>query len=200
MQLEADLTDGEVEVIDSAGNAELRNFATLKAGYAVPYLAHATMEPMKGTVSLGTDSAEIWTGQQNPHADRAAAAEALGLEPAQVTMRLVYLGGGFGPRSEMDFVTIPVSIPKELQTPVKAIWSREADIAGDTYRPAPLARMEGAVTGGGITAFRQRCTEIRPCRARAIAHLNKSTNRPARRPCSGHGLGPEFWQYCRSSR
>jgi isoquinoline 1-oxidoreductase beta subunit len=166
-QLDANLTDGAVEVMDSAGNAAAVTGGSerLKAEYAVPYLAHATMEPMNCTVSIGADSAEIWTGHQNPYAARNAAAETLGLEPTQVTMHPVYLGGGFGRRSEMDFVTLPVRIAKELQTPVKVIWSRETDMTNDTYRPAVLSRMEGEVEGGRITAFRHRYTEMRPGRS-----------------------------------
>lgn len=165
-QLDADLTDGEVEVMDGAGDAAaaMGGSTALRAEYAVPYLAHATMEPMNCTVAIGTDSAEVWTGHQNPYAARNAAAEALGLDPARVTMHPVYLGGGFGRRSEMDFVTIPARIATELQTPVKVIWSREADIANDAYRPAVLSRLEGTVDGGRISSFRHRYTEMRPGR------------------------------------
>lgn len=66
----------------------------------------------------------------------------------------VYLGGGFGRRGDMDFVTIAARVALELDTPVKVIWSRETDMANDTYRPAILSRMEGAVEDGRITAVR----------------------------------------------
>lgn len=166
VRLDADLSTAEIETMDTAGDTSraLAEADKMSAEYAVPYLAHATMEPMNCTLSIGPEGAEVWTGHQNPYAARGAVAEVLGLAPEQVTMHPVYLGGGFGRRSEIDFVTIPARIAKELGTPVKVIWSREADIANDAYRPAVLARLEGAVTGGRITAFRNRYTEMRPGR------------------------------------
>ncbi len=165
-QLDADLSTAEIETMDEAGDtaSPLVEADILRAEYAVPYLAHATMEPMNCTVSIGPEGAEVWTGHQNPYAARGTVAEVLGLAPEQVTMHPVYLGGGFGRRSEMDFVTMPARIAKELGTPVKVIWSREADIANDAYRPAVLARLEGAVTAGRIAAFSNRYTEMRPGR------------------------------------
>lgn len=165
-QLDADLSSADIETMDDAGDAaaHLAGAGTVRAEYAVPYLAHATMEPMNCTLSVGPEGAEVWTGHQNPYAARGAVAEVLGLDPAQVTMHPVYLGGGFGRRSEMDFVTIPARLAKELGTPVKVIWSREADITNDAYRPAVLARLEGAVKDGRIAAFRNRYTEMRPGR------------------------------------
>ncbi|WP_415404655.1 molybdopterin cofactor-binding domain-containing protein [Tateyamaria sp. SN3-11] len=155
-QHNADLDRAEFEMMDEEGDvpAALATGTALKSAFDVPYLAHATMEPMNCTVALNGDRAEIWAGNQNMLFARNAAAETLGLDPTNVTMHPVYLGGGFGRRGEMDFVNVAVRIARELDTPVKVIWSRETDMANDTYRPAILSRMEGAVEGGRITALR----------------------------------------------
>ena len=155
-QHEADLDRQDFEVMDGDGDVEaaLSSGKAVQAAYDVPYLAHATMEPMNCTVALSGDSAEIWTGNQNMLFARNTAAEVLGLKPSSVTMHPVYLGGGFGRRGEMDFVAVAARVARELDTPVKVIWSRETDMANDTYRPAILSRMEGAVEGGRITAIR----------------------------------------------
>ncbi|MEL7080537.1 MAG: molybdopterin cofactor-binding domain-containing protein [Pseudomonadota bacterium] len=155
-QHNADLDRAEFEEMDRAGNVAdaVASGTAIQAAYDVPYLAHATMEPMNCTVALTNDGADIWTGNQNMLFARNAAADTLGLDPANVTLHPVYLGGGFGRRGEMDFVTVAARIARELDTPVKVIWSRETDMANDTYRPAILSRMEGAVDGGRITAVR----------------------------------------------
>ncbi|MDX8346908.1 molybdopterin cofactor-binding domain-containing protein [Cognatiyoonia sp. IB215446] len=155
-QHNADLDRGEFEVMDEEGDVSIAiaSGTALQAAFDVPYLAHATMEPMNCTVALKGDQAEIWAGSQNMLFARNAAAETLGLEPADVTMHQVYLGGGFGRRAEKDFVTVAARIAQEMDTPVKVIWSRETDMANDTYRPAILSRMEGAVESGRITAVR----------------------------------------------
>ena len=61
---------------------------------------------------------------------------------------------GSGRRAELDFVTVAARIARETDAPVKVIWSRETDMANDTYRPAILSRMSGAVEDGRITAVR----------------------------------------------
>ena len=154
----ADLEGGDVEEMDADGdvNEALASGTVLQAEYEVPYLAHATMEPMNCTVSLGPDGADIWVGHQNQLFARNAAAETLGLDPEKVTMHPVYLGGGFGRRARLDFLELGVRVAQAIDTPVKVIWSRETDMANDIYRPAILSRMEGAVENGRISAFSSR--------------------------------------------
>ncbi|MEO0669714.1 MAG: molybdopterin cofactor-binding domain-containing protein [Pseudomonadota bacterium] len=153
-----DLETGTLEEMQAEGDVAgaIASGTALQAEYEVPYLAHATMEPMNCTVALTAERADIWVGHQNQLFARNAAAEVLGMDPAQVTMHPVYLGGGFGRRGDLDFVTLGVRIAQAADAPVKTIWSRETDMANDTYRPAILSRMEGAVTGGRITAFANR--------------------------------------------
>ncbi|MGL4239136.1 molybdopterin cofactor-binding domain-containing protein, partial [Tabrizicola sp.] len=124
------------------------------ASYSVPYLAHATMEPMNATVHVRTDGAEVWIGHQNMAFARAAVADHLGLSPDQVVINPTYLGGGFGRRGQMDALILAVRIAVEAGTPVKTIWSRETDMTHDWYRPAVQARLAGAVENGRMTAFR----------------------------------------------
>ena len=154
-QQAADLDRGEFEGMDEAGDADaaLASGTVLRSEFDVPYLAHATMEPMNCTVALSAEGAEVWVGNQNMMFARNAVAETLGMEPQRVRMHPVYLGGGFGRRGETDFVTLAARIAERLDTPVKVIWSRETDMANDTYRPAILSRMEGSVEAGRITAI-----------------------------------------------
>lgn len=151
-----DLEQGETEAMDIEGDVDAATGTRITSEYHAPYLAHATMEPMNCTAHVTEDGAEIWVGNQNMLHARNAAAEALGLGPERVTMHPTYLGGGFGRRGENDFVLLAARAARELGRPLKIIWSREADLANDTYRPAVLSRMEGTVEDGRITSVRHR--------------------------------------------
>ena len=109
----------------------------LSATYDVPYLAHATMEPLNCTVDLKKNGCDIWTGTQFQTVDRNAAARVAGLKPEQVRIHTTFLGGGFGRRANpaSDFVVEAVEVAKAVGKPVKVVWSREDDMRGGYYRP-----------------------------------------------------------------
>jgi isoquinoline 1-oxidoreductase beta subunit len=124
----------------------------IKADYRIPFLAHATMEPMCCTAKVEGGRAEVWAGVQDPLNGRATAAKALGLPPRNVRYTNLLLGGGFGRRLPgfHDFVDMGARIAKAMSpTPVKMIWSRENDIQHDFYRPAAMSRFAGALDAGG---------------------------------------------------
>jgi len=129
--------------LDSAPNSTLRDVGdidrpdtdptdrVIEAEYTVPWLAHATMEPMSAAAHHTGDRLEIWAGSQAPGFAERAAAEAVGLDPEQVTCHVTYLGGGFGRRGENDFVVLAAR-----------------DMRHDFYRPAAAARMRGVIRNG----------------------------------------------------
>jgi isoquinoline 1-oxidoreductase beta subunit len=124
----------------------------LTAEYEVPYLAHATMEPLNCLVDLRKDSCEIWTGTQFQTVDRNTAASIAGLKPEQVKIHTMLLGGGFGRRANprSDFVSEAVHIAKAVKKPVKVIWTREDDMRGGYYRPMWYDRISAGLDGKGI--------------------------------------------------
>ncbi|OGP78261.1 MAG: twin-arginine translocation pathway signal protein [Deltaproteobacteria bacterium RBG_16_49_23] len=123
----------------------------IEAVYEVPYLAHATMEPLNCLVDLRADRCEIWTGTQSQTFDRDAAARVSGLKPEQVKIHTTLLGGGFGRRANphSDFVIEAVQVAKAIERPVKVIWTREDDIKGGYYRPMWYDRMEAGLGANG---------------------------------------------------
>lgn len=131
----------------------------IDATYELPYLAHATMEPMNSTADARNGRCEIWAPTQNPQWARRAAAEALGLKLEEVTVHVTYLGGGFGRRFDPDFVMESVNVSKAVNAPVKVVWTREDDMQHDWYRPTSLHRMSGALNEKGeIVAFKHKMT------------------------------------------
>ena len=109
----------------------------LEAVYELPYLAHATMEPLNCLAHVRPDGVEIWVGTQMQTTDQAAAAQIAGVKPGQVVIHTMFLGGGFGRRANpaADFVKEAVKVSKAAGVPVKVIWTREDDMRGGYYRP-----------------------------------------------------------------
>ncbi len=107
----------------------------VEAVYEVPFLAHATMEPVNCTVHVRPDGCDLWLGTQVPTFTQTAAAKLTGLPRDKVRVHNHLLGGGFGRRLEVDFVTRAVQIAQQVQGPVKVVWTREEDMQHGMYRP-----------------------------------------------------------------
>jgi isoquinoline 1-oxidoreductase subunit beta len=122
----------------------------VEATYQVPFLAHATMEPMNCTVHVRKDGCEIWVGNQAIARAQATAAKTTGLPLDKVVVHNHLIGGGFGRRLEIDGVTRAVQIGMQVEGPVKVIWTREEDIQHDMYRPYFFDRMSAGLDGNGM--------------------------------------------------
>lgn len=134
--------DGDADVLPAGASQ-------LSAEYKVPYLAHATMEPMNATALYSGDALEIWSGNQGPLFTRSHCATEVGLEEDQVEVHTTYMGGGFGRRGEFDFSVYAARLAKTMpNAPVQLTWSREEDMTHDFYRPGAVARFRGAVQDG----------------------------------------------------
>lgn len=111
---------------------------TIEAEYALPYLAHAPMEPLNCTVKIDKDRCELWIGTQFQTLEQSTAAQITGLKPEQVFVHTTFLGGGFGRRANPspDIAFEAVHVAKAANAPVKTVWSREDDMRSGFYRPA----------------------------------------------------------------
>jgi isoquinoline 1-oxidoreductase subunit beta len=139
--------DGDVD-------AALTATPSLEADYVVPYLAHATMEPMSAVAWLHDGKLEVWTGTQAPGLAQSAAAEIAGLETEMVEVHTQLMGGGFGRRAEVDVVRQATRIAMAMAgTPVLLSWTREEDMTHDMYRPMAMGRIRATVADGAVTAL-----------------------------------------------
>jgi isoquinoline 1-oxidoreductase beta subunit len=144
---------GAVARKEGDGAAALGRMArTIEAVYEAPYLAHATMEPMSATAHVRSDRCEVWVGSQDATGVQRRAAEITGLPMDKVIVRLTYLGGGFGRRSEQDFVAEAVELSKAIAAPVQVVWSREDDMRHDFYRPATYHVLRAGLDARGVAA------------------------------------------------
>ena len=141
--------DGNVEsaIADAA--------EVIEAEYRVPYLAHATMEPMNATAVFKDGKLQVWAGNQAPTLVRDQAAKTAGIDTDAVVVHTPYMGGGFGRRAEYDYSNQAVKLAMAMPgTPVKLTWTREEDTRHDFYRPAAIARMKGVAGAAGPVALK----------------------------------------------
>jgi isoquinoline 1-oxidoreductase subunit beta len=127
-----------------------------EAVYEMPFLAHATMEPLNCTVHVTPTSCEVWVGIQVLSRAQAAAAKVTGLSLDKVTVHNQLIGGGFGRRLETDFIEKAVRIAKQVDGPVKVVYTREEDIQHDVYRPVYVDRISASLSNGRIVGWKHR--------------------------------------------
>jgi len=121
----------------------------LDAVYEVPFLHHATMEPMTCTAHVQANGCDVWAPTQNQTRAQEVAAELAGLPKEKVRIHTTFLGGGFGRRLEPDFVSEAVRVSKAVGAPVKVIWTREDDTQHGFYRPASYNRFAAGLDAAG---------------------------------------------------
>lgn len=125
-----------------------------EASFELPFLAHASMEPVNATVHVRPDACEIWTGTQIMTRVQAEAANAAGVPVDKVIVNNHLLGGGFGRKLEPDMVVTAVKIAKQVDYPVKVIWTREEDIQHDVYRPVYRDQVTATLVDGKVSAWK----------------------------------------------
>lgn len=123
---------------------------TIDAAYELPYMAHATPEPMNCTAHVRNDGCDIWAPTQSQEGAQEIAARITGLSYDKINVYTTYLGGGFGRRIEVDCVAEAVQISKAVKAPVKVIWTREEDMRHDVYRPATYNVLRAGLNDQGL--------------------------------------------------
>ena len=126
-----------------------------EADFELPFLAHATMEPLNCTVWLKADSCELWLGTQIIARVQQTTAALTGLPIDKVTIHNHLIGGGFGRRLEPDMALKAVRIAQQMNgVPVKVVWTREEDTQQDVYRPVYRNMISASLAGGKVAAWK----------------------------------------------
>ncbi|MDF2997657.1 MAG: Membrane-bound aldehyde dehydrogenase, large subunit [Xanthobacteraceae bacterium] len=147
---EASKGEGIVARQEGDPEAAIKSAATkLEAVYQLPFLAHATLEPINCTVHVRPDAVEVWCGTQVPTRVQADAAKATGQPIEKVKVHNHLIGGGFGRRLEWEYAGITAAFAKQVDYPLKLIWSREEDIQQDRFRPYYYDRLSAGLDSEG---------------------------------------------------
>ncbi|MEO8384063.1 MAG: molybdopterin cofactor-binding domain-containing protein, partial [Betaproteobacteria bacterium] len=120
-----------------------------EASYELPFLAHATMEPMNFTADVRADGCDIYGPTQFPQLAEGMAMQITGFPKEKVKVHTTFLGGGFGRRIDVDYIVQAVQISKAVGKPVKLIWTREDDMTHDFYRPVSLNTLSAGLDASG---------------------------------------------------
>ncbi|MGI9481892.1 MAG: molybdopterin cofactor-binding domain-containing protein [Hyphomicrobiales bacterium] len=119
---------------------------TVEAEFVFPFLAHAPMEPLNCVIEPTENGVRVHDGCQFPTLTQPTVAAILQLKPEQVEINTVLAGGSFGRRATpvSDYHAEAAMAYALLggKTPVKAIWTREDDLAGGFYRPMAAHRVK----------------------------------------------------------
>jgi len=154
------LTSQPCPVIRNDGDFEKAHAAApkkIEAAYELPFLAHATMEPMNCTAHVRDGECELWAPTQVPAAAADSVAQALGIPRDRIKVHITFIGGGFGRRLIQDYAVEAALISREAGAPVQVVWTREDDIRHDFYRPAAYhAFRAGLDDRGNLLSWRHR--------------------------------------------
>ena len=183
-------TPQDVSPPDGDPDAALAGAAkVVEAEYFYPFIAHATLEPQNCTAHFHDGRLDMWAPTQNPQRGRDVVASTIGLDASAITVHITRSGGGFGRRGSADYMVEAAAIAKEVDAPVKLVWSREDDMRHDFYRPAGFHYLKGGLDADGkVVVWKNHFvtfgTDGRPART---ANLG-ATEFPARF-VSNYGLG-----------
>jgi isoquinoline 1-oxidoreductase beta subunit len=107
------------------------------------------MEPMNCTVHVQEDGAQAWVPSQGPEWAQQAVALLAKLPLDKVTVHTTFMGGGFGRRYTVDWVTEATQVSMRMKAPIQLVWTREDDFSYDFYRQASMHRLRGALDADG---------------------------------------------------
>jgi isoquinoline 1-oxidoreductase beta subunit len=145
----ADVSRGGSAIVAREVGRKPADGRLVEAVYLSPMLAHAPMEPLNTTVWVSADKCEVWVGTQVPTRCVSVAAKITGLAESKIVLHNQYLGGGFGRRLETDSVEQAVHLAKQVNYPLKVIWTREEDIRHDIPRPMYYDRISALLDADG---------------------------------------------------
>jgi isoquinoline 1-oxidoreductase beta subunit len=144
----------------------------IEAGYYVPLLAQAPMEPPMAIALLKNDGLEVWAPTQNPNdAQLMAGRLAFGIPESEwqtdetvaklrktVTVHMPLLGGGFGRKSKPDYIGEAALLAAQNPgVPIRVQWTREDDIQFSYYNAVSSQYLKAGLDADGHpTALLQR--------------------------------------------
>ena len=145
------LDDGDFE------GAMARASRVVERQYRIPFVAHAPLEPQNCYVHVQDVSCHVIVPTQMPSAASRAVAAVTGLPRENIHVDMTRVGGGFGRRMPVDYVTEATIISQRTGWPIKLMWSREDDMKNDFYRPGGLHEMQAGLDDNGkVIAWTQR--------------------------------------------
>ena len=119
-------------------------------------MAPCPLEARSAAAELGPDGRiTAWLSTQTPHQDRTALAETLGLDPAQIRVVGLDVGGGFGAKTLNVEEVLVVWLARRLGRPVRWTETRSESMTALPHgRAASLEYTIGGTRDGKVLAYR----------------------------------------------
>lgn len=139
--------------IGSVDTLNLPSQNVIEAFYETPMVAHHALEPMNCVAEVKGDKVELWTSSQ-VHSTLTGSGpndlhKFIGFVPDNIKLNAKFNGGGFGRRLNIDYVIEAVNIAKQIDKPVKLLWSREDTTSYGPYRPMTFSQFKGGLSDDG---------------------------------------------------
>ena len=93
--------------------------------YWSPPASHQPMEPHVSVASIEGDTIQVWTAAQAPYMVRGNLAHIFGIQPEQVRVRVLNLGGGYGSKGGTKIEPLTAVAAHFVGKPVRLELSRE---------------------------------------------------------------------------
>jgi len=132
-----------------------------EADYTTEQTYDAQMEPLNAVASVDPDGkgADVWLGTQSQSVSIAAAAQTLEITPDRIRFHAMQMGGAFGRRTffARDNLRDALLLSRQVQRPVKLMWTREDDVKNGWLRPLTAHKIQAALNDKGeVVALRHR--------------------------------------------
>ncbi len=143
---------------DGNPEAAFKNAAkVIERTYSAPFLAHNTMEPMNFFAHVTAEKAELEGPIQTPENLRKTVSVITGLPEDKVSVMMTRMGGGFGRRLYGNFGLEAAAISKQMNAPIKLVYTREDDMTQGLYRPTYKVKYRAALDdNNNLIAFHVR--------------------------------------------
>ncbi len=155
--------DNPEKVLRSKGSvtkalAEAKQVIT--ASYYVPELIHVPMEPPAAAAHYHDGIFDIWACTQTPQSAQGTVAQITGVAAENVNINVTLLGGGFGRKSKPDFIVEAAILSKQLNVPIKVMWSREDEIQNGYYHAVSYQKLVAGIDDNNqVTAWQHHVAE-----------------------------------------
>ncbi len=140
------------EVFEKDGNLQSGKDASTtyrESTYHDGYKAHASIETHVATCYFEGDKLTLWASTQSPFGTRSSVAKALDMPEEKVHVKQIFLGGGFGGKSNSQQSVEAATIAKLCGKPVQLVWSRQEEFMYDRFRTAAVVKVAGGADGEG---------------------------------------------------
>lgn len=142
----ASFSEDDAIIVADYGNPDaVTGPRKLQQTYYTPAQSQAHIEPLVCVAQVQAKNCQIWTGHQFPQTVSRRAAEFLNIAVENVSFQPFRMGGSFGRKYENDFVMEAVQLAKQVDVPVKVIWSREDDMQFGFYQTPSYHEMSATL-------------------------------------------------------